>query len=189
VEQSTRITLLVPVAIDAVPHVVPVHDPLRWGALGPPHEIYREQALVARDADRESRRKVAAIDLASVGIRVGALAQILDVAIVSRFRATPGRLEHPGFGALLTGEFRDDVRDDLPFLCHAMPAGPRFLRTPVEKVAVLVPPPLVRDGPAPETRAAPHLGEVEHLGIAAQKLSLSCDPHQLLALGSIFDVA
>src|SRR5262249_19700003 len=110
------------------------------------------------------------------------------VAIVSRFGAAPGRLEHPGFGALLTGEFRDDVWDDLPFLRHAMPAGSRFLRTPVGKVAVLVPPPLVRDGPAPETRAAPHLGEVEHLGIAAQKLSLSGDLHQLLDLVGIFHV-
>src|SRR5262245_39970156 len=92
VEQSTRITLLVPVAIDAVPHVVPVHDPLRWGALRPPHEIDREQALVARDADAEGRREVTALDLAIIGIGIGAVAVVQDVAIVSRFRAAPGRL-------------------------------------------------------------------------------------------------
>src|SRR6476620_3994016 len=69
-----------------------------------------------------------------------------------------------------------------------MSGAARLLRAAPWEVAILVVLELVRDGPAPETRAAPHLGRIEHLGIAAQELGLSCGLHQLLDLVGILHV-
>src|SRR5206468_3756518 len=81
-----------------------------------------------------------------------------------------------------------DVREDLPFLRLAMPDADRLLRAAVWEVAILLVLELVRDGPAPETRAAPHLGRVEHVGIAAQQLGLSCHLIEGLDLVGILHV-
>src|SRR6266478_8317434 len=84
VEQSRQTSLLVPLAIDVLRNVGPVHHPVRRDALIPRrYSIERKLALVARDADAEGGRRVAAIDLAHSGIRIGAVAVIRDVAIVS----------------------------------------------------------------------------------------------------------
>src|SRR5262245_37826889 len=69
-----------------------------------------------------------------------------------------------------------------------MPGAARDMRARLLVVAILVVLELVRDGPAPETRAAPHLGYVEQLGIAAQELSLSCGLHDLLDLMGVGQV-
>src|SRR5438128_1440640 len=80
VEQSRQTSLLVPLAIDVLRNVGPVHHPVRRGALIPRrYSIERKLALVARDADAEGGRRVAAIDLAHLGIRIGAVAVIRDV--------------------------------------------------------------------------------------------------------------
>jgi hypothetical protein len=54
---------------------------------------------------------------------------------------------------------------------HLAPTVARYVRRTIEKVALLLVPLLERDGPAPETRAAPQLGHVERRGIAAQMRS------------------
>src|SRR5262249_54036799 len=134
-----------------------------------------------RDADAEGRRRVAAVDFVRLRRSLRAVGVLLDVEIVLGCRAAPGRLEYPGL-ALFAGNFCDDVRLDLPCLRPADPGSTRLVRAAPWKVADLVVPPLVRDRPAPETRAAPHLGWVEHLRIAAQELGLPCGLHHLLDL-------